>query len=123
MILRTQRGVGEQALNWGSRIVKKALCCFVLIGERKGEVPVVERGGGLSRSGAEMHRLIGNIWQRPGLGLQPPVGPHQEHTHWRTIHDPIGDVFEPVIIPLEAVIKQVKGGLRSKVEFAYRTLS
>src|SRR5260370_30686859 len=70
-----------------------------------------------------MHRPIGNIWQRPGLGLQPLVGPHQEHTHRRTIHDPIGDVFEPVIIPLEAVIKQVKGSLRSKVEFAYRTLS
>src|SRR5713226_4583488 len=122
MILRTQKGVGEQTLNWGSRIVKKALCWFVLIGERKGEVPVVERVGGLSRSSTEIHRQISNIWQRPGLGLQPLVGPHQEHTHRRTIHDPIGDVFEPVIIPLEAVIKQVKGSLRSKVEFANRTL-
>src|SRR5713226_497701 len=101
MILRTQKGVGKQTLNWGSRIVKKALCWFVLIGERKSEDPVVERGSGLSRSCTEIHRLISNIWQRPGLGLQPLVGPHQEHTHWRTIHDPIGNVFKPVIIPLE----------------------
>src|SRR5258708_7116351 len=105
MILWTEKGIGQQTLDGSRWVVEEALCLLIRSWVRESKMSVVERSSRLPRASLEIHRLVDRIWQRPGLGFHPSIGAHQEHTHCWAIHDPVRHLFEPVIIPVKAIVK------------------
>src|SRR6266540_953089 len=71
----------------------------------------------------EVRRTIGDTWGWPRVQLQPSVRSHQECAYRWAIHRAVGLAIQPVVIPADSLLSDVKDRFGTEVHVARLTLA